>query len=87
MTYLSEQLGSEYGFVGAKRDNDASDEYNAIFYKKDVYNLLGSGTKWLSKLPNKGHQEVMQSRSVAAEATHLWEWKAWKECLTTQCPR
>ena len=45
-----------YAYVGDGRgtDNDISQsEYNAVFYRKDKFNCLGSGTKWLSKTPDK----------------------------------
>ena len=49
-----------YSYVGVGRDSAAdnpsatgnSNEYSPIFYKADKYDLLESGTFWLSKTPN-----------------------------------
>lgn len=44
----------EYNFVGVGRDDgDKAGEFSAVFYKKDAYNLLDSGTFWLSETPDK----------------------------------
>ncbi len=47
----------DYAFVGVGRDTgDLSDkcgEISGILYKKDKYNLLDSGTFWLSETPNE----------------------------------
>ena len=46
-----------YAMVGEPRaeadSNVASNEYSAIFYKKDVFDLLASGTYWLSETPTE----------------------------------
>ena len=42
-----------YSFVGEGRDGGTGGEYNAIFYRNDKFNLIESGTKWLSDTPNK----------------------------------
>lgn len=50
-------LSSDYGFVGVGRDTgDRSlncGEMSMILYKKDKYNLVESGTFWLSETPNE----------------------------------
>ena len=50
---LNAGLRDQYAFVGEGRNGGASGEYNPIFYKKDVFNLIDSGTRWLSETPNK----------------------------------
>ena len=49
---LNAGLKDQYAFVGEGRNGGASGEYNPIFYKKEVFNLIDSGTRWLSDTPN-----------------------------------
>lgn len=47
-------LMTEYDYVGIGRDsNEGGGEASPIFYKKDKFELLDSGTFWLSKTPEK----------------------------------
>ena len=50
---LNAGLRDQYSFVGEGRNGGASGEYNPIFYKKEVFDLIDSGTRWLSDTPNK----------------------------------
>lgn len=50
---LNGELGDLYGYVGKGRDGGDSGEYSAIFYNKSLFNVLDSGTKWLSDTPDK----------------------------------
>ena len=43
----------EYDYVGIGRDLGGGGEASPVFYKKDKYELLDSGTFWLSKTPEK----------------------------------
>lgn len=43
----------EYAYVGVGRNADGSGEASPVFYKKDKYELVDSGTFWLSKTPEK----------------------------------
>lgn len=43
----------EYAYVGVGRDADGGGEASPVFYRKDKYEVLDSGTFWLSKTPNK----------------------------------
>lgn len=52
MTYLRENLGGTYDSVGEGRDGGNNGEYSAIFYRKDRFDLIESGTKWLSDSSN-----------------------------------
>ena len=52
MTILSENLGDRYAYVGVSRDDSWDTEYSAVFYLKDKYTLLDSGTMWLSETPD-----------------------------------
>lgn len=51
MAYLSTAL-EDYAYVGVGRDDgDNEGEYAAIFYLKDKYTAVDSGTFWLSETP------------------------------------
>jgi endonuclease/exonuclease/phosphatase family metal-dependent hydrolase len=50
---LNEELGKSYAYVGEGRDGEHDGEYSAIFYLKDKYNVVDSGTFWLSETPDK----------------------------------
>ena len=54
METLNETLGEKYSYVGVGRDDgDNEGEYSAIFYLKDKYNVVDSGTFWLSETPDE----------------------------------
>ena len=54
MAALKENIGSIYNYVGVGRDDgDDEGEYSAIFYRKDKYKAVESGTFWLSETPEK----------------------------------
>jgi endonuclease/exonuclease/phosphatase family metal-dependent hydrolase len=51
---LDKAVGDKYARVGEPRDKKGPfSEYSAVFYLKDKYNLLDSGTIWLSETPEK----------------------------------
>ncbi len=43
----------EYAYVGHGRDRDLGGEASPVFYLKDKYDVVTSGTFWLSKTPEK----------------------------------
>ncbi|NLA77136.1 MAG: endonuclease/exonuclease/phosphatase family protein [Clostridiales bacterium] len=48
------KLLPEYDYVGVGRDDgENSGEYSAVFYLKDKYEVLESGTFWLSETPER----------------------------------
>ncbi|MBP5621400.1 MAG: endonuclease/exonuclease/phosphatase family protein [Thermoguttaceae bacterium] len=52
MDFLKEKL-ADYQAIGVGRDDgDKKGEFMAIFFKKDMLELLDSGTFWLSKTPD-----------------------------------
>ena len=53
MTALRADLGNEYASVGVGREANLKGEYSAIFYRKDLFTLVDSGTKWLSYTPDE----------------------------------
>ena len=53
---LTGQLGSTYTKVGEYRGTNSileGNESNAIFFRTDMFNLIASGTKWLSNTPDQ----------------------------------
>ena len=54
MATLKETVGDKYAYVGVGRDDgDNKGEYSSIFYLKDKYTAVESGTFWLSETPDK----------------------------------
>ncbi len=53
MATLKDTLSEKYAFVGQGRDGLDEGEYSAIFYLKDKYNVVDSGTFWLSETPEE----------------------------------
>lgn len=54
MATLKETVGEKYAYVGVGRDDgDNEGEYSAVFYLKDKYTVIDSGTFWLSETPDK----------------------------------
>ncbi len=53
MNALKETIGDKYAYVGVGRDDgDDEGEYSAVFYLKDKYTVVNSGTFWLSETPD-----------------------------------
>ena len=52
--YLTDNLSDEYGMVGVFRDGTghAGDEANYVLYRKDRFELVDSGTFWLTDTPD-----------------------------------
>lgn len=51
--YLDENL-PDYTYIGVGRDDGKKKgEFSAIYYKSDIFNLLESGTFWLSATPGE----------------------------------
>ena len=53
MTALQNGLGDIYATVGVGRDWGGLGEHSAVFYRKDQFDLIDSGTKWLSNTPDQ----------------------------------
>ena len=50
--YIDSQL-PDYNFIGEGRDGKNIGEYSAIFYNKEKFSIIESGTFWLSNTPKK----------------------------------
>lgn len=60
MKILSKKL-KDYTYVGEHRDEDKNSEYSAVFYLKDKFNLLDSGTIWLCDTPDEKYTKYEES--------------------------
>ena len=50
---FKENLGDDYACISQMRDSKSSSEASAVYYLKDKYELLDSGTIWLSDSPEE----------------------------------
>ena len=63
-------LGDKYASVGRSRDRFGPfTEYSSIYYLKDKYNLIDSGTFWLSETP-----DVPYTKSFDSACTRIASW-------------
>ena len=68
---FDDKVGDRYARVGESRDFFGPfSEYNCVYYLKDKYNLLDSGTFWLSETPYKKYSVSYDSacRRIASWA-------------------
>ena len=68
MAALQEHLGDYYEIVGEGCEGGDKGERTAILYAKAKYNLIASGTKWLSKTPDQA------SKLPKASAYSIFTW-------------
>ena len=61
MGLLKDRLGSRYGYVGVGRNADHSGEASPVFYLKSKFELLDSGTKWMTETPDVSGSKVPES--------------------------
>ena len=52
MSYLTGGLKDIYAYVGLGREGGTKGEHSAIFYRKDRFDLVETGTKWMSDTPD-----------------------------------
>lgn len=70
MQILENALSDKYAFVATPRDDQGyKSERNAVFYLKDKYNLIDSGTIWLSETP-----EVPNTKSFGSNCHRIATW-------------
>jgi len=78
MDLLEEYLDENYAFVGTARfDGDVLGEYSPIFYRADKYDVIDSGTFWLSKTP-----DVPGSRDWGSNRSRICTWAVLKNKST-----
>lgn len=71
---LNADLGDEYASVSQMRDDEVNTEASAVFYLKDKYELLDSGTIWLSETP-----DVFASKLPLSGCTRIATWATLKD--------
>ncbi len=77
MEFMEKQLIG-YKWIGKGRnDGDKAGEFSAIFYKTDKFELLQSGTFWLSETP-----EIAGSKGWDAAYTRVCTWGKFKQKST-----
>ena len=84
LALLDEALGETYSRVGESRDSTKNTEYSAVYYRTDKFDLLDSGTSWLSETPDAAGSKsflsslprictwaVLQNKETGKVYTHL----------------
>ena len=71
---IDAELGDEYACVAQMRDDTDGAEASAVYYLKDKFELVDSGTIWLSKTP-----EVFASKLPKSACTRVATWATLKE--------
>ena len=61
ISILRSRLKDVYTVVGEGRNAEGHDEFSAILYLTDEFNLLDSGTKWLSNTPDQKGSKLPES--------------------------
>ena len=60
---LDKKFSDKYARVGEGRSPiEMFTEYSAVYYRKDKYNLIDSGTMWLSETPEKKYTKSFDSK-------------------------
>lgn len=72
-----EQRLEEYAWYGVPRVGGSNGELTPVFFRKDRYSLLDSGTFWFSETPN-----VKESKSWDAMFPRIASWCKLKETTT-----
>ncbi len=82
---LDKKVGDRYARVGESRDFFGPfSEYNCVYYLKDKYNLVDSGTFWLSETPYKKYSvdygslcrriaswAILENKETGEKYTHI----------------
>ena len=59
----------DYAYIGEGRDGGTKGEYCPVFYKKDEFKLLDSGTLWISETPDRVSRPVWNGKY-----NRIWTW-------------
>lgn len=80
---IDRELGEKYARVGDGRSPiEMFTEYSCVYYLKDKYNLLDSGTIWLSETPEKKYTKDFESKHNRIASWAVLEDKATGEKFT-----
>ncbi len=71
---FEKELGDEYGCVAQMRDDAEDSEASAVYYLKEKFELIDSGTMWLSETP-----EIFGSKLPLSGCTRVATWATLKE--------
>ena len=71
---IDAELGDEYACVAQMRDDETGTEASAVYYLKDKYELVDSGTMWLSETP-----DVFGSKLPKSGCTRVATWVILKD--------
>ena len=71
---LNAELGDDYACVAQLRDDTDGAEASAVYYLKEKFELLDSGTMWLSETP-----EVFGSKLPLSGCTRVATWATLKD--------
>ena len=71
---IDAELGDEYTCIAQMRDDEIGTEASAVYYLKDKYELLDSGTMWLSETP-----DVFGSKLEKSGCTRVATWAILKD--------
>ena len=78
MDILTEELKGKYDYVTQARDTKGyKTEHNPVFYRRDKFSLIDSGTIWLSETPNDPF-----SKSYDTNCTRIATWAELKNKAT-----
>jgi len=61
METLNERLGDRYAFVGVGRNADGGGEASPVFFRKSRFELLDSGTEWMTSTPDVPGSKIEES--------------------------
>ena len=76
MSKLSDEFSDYYIFVGEGREGDGKGEYTPVLYAKARFELLESGTRWLTKTPES------VSMLPGAQYLRIFTWALLKDRVT-----
>ena len=80
MNSLDESLGTIYAHVGIAREKDENEgEFSAVFFRKDEFDCVDSGTFWLSETPE------VESKSWDSACTRICTWSVLADKNTGRC--
>ena len=78
MAFITERFSDKYGIIGEGRDGTltSTDQFNPVLYRKDKFNLIDSGTRWLSETPEIKYTKVPDASYIRVFTFAILEEKA-----------
>ena len=78
---LSALLGNSYAYVGTASKGNGVGEHCAVFYQTECFDLVDSGTRWLSETPN----EVSKGNDTSQDQARILTYALLKRKSDGQC--